>query len=169
MECGTHAFGLGDVARIAHNFGVKEGITTQPNLPFVRHPNSIAVLFTHISVQSTQLILWVPLVPFLFGNVHTTFCPQTRNWPRVAYDPVHFSKCILPSSGVGPVQLNMYTAVLQAASHSSFGKPLAWSIEQGLSTIVRFCYSAASFCSVVYGMVSRCVIPYSSNTFCTAS
>jgi len=73
MERGAHAFGFGHVvAQIAHNFWLKEDITTQHNLPFVRHPNSIAILFTHISDQSTQLTLLVPLVPFLFGNVHIT-------------------------------------------------------------------------------------------------
>ena len=73
------AFGLGDVvARIAHNVGL-ENITTQRNLPFVRHPNSIAVLFTYITDQSTQHTLWVPLVLFLFGNVHITFCAKNTN------------------------------------------------------------------------------------------
>ena len=70
----VHAFGLGAVvARIAHNFRLGD-ITTQHNLPFVRYPDSIAVLFTHITYQSTQHTLWFPLVPFLFGNVHITLC-----------------------------------------------------------------------------------------------
>ena len=46
---------------------------------------------------------------------------------------------------------------------------LAWTIERALSTTVRFSCSAAPFCSGAYGMVSRCVIPCSSITFCTAS
>jgi hypothetical protein len=73
-----HAFGLGAViARIANSFGL-EDIAIQHNLPFVRHPNSIAVLFTQITDQSTQHSLWVPLVPFLFRNVHITFCAKTH-------------------------------------------------------------------------------------------
>jgi len=70
------AFGLSDVVvRIAHNVGL-ENITTRRNLPFVRHPNSIAVIFTHITDQSTQHTRWVPLVPFLFRNVHIIFCAK---------------------------------------------------------------------------------------------
>ena len=71
-----HAFGLGNVvARIAHNFGLQD-ITTLRNLPFSRHPNSIAVLFTHINEQSTRHTLWIPLVPFLFRSVLVTFCAK---------------------------------------------------------------------------------------------
>jgi hypothetical protein len=78
-----HAFGLGDVfARIAHNFGL-EDITTQHDLPFARHPNSIAVLFTRVTDQSTQHTLWVPLVLFVWGCAKNT---QVTN------------RCILSSS-----------------------------------------------------------------------
>ena len=66
------------VARIAQNAWLKENFTAQHNLSFVRNPNSIAVLFTHISDQSTQRTLRVPPVPFLFGAVHMIFCPKIR-------------------------------------------------------------------------------------------
>ena len=122
-----------------------------------------------MSNQWTQRNLWIPLVHFLLVCVHITFCRQTRKWPRVAYDPVHSSKGIVTSTGVVPVQLSMHTAVLQASAHSSFGNPLAWSKERVLSTIVQFSCTAAPFCSEVYDMASRCVIPCSSSSFCTAS
>jgi hypothetical protein len=80
MKCGTHAFSSVDVAaRIAHSLGLKEDITIHRKLPLVRHSNSIAVLFTHMSDQSTRRTLWVPLVTFLFGEVHKTFCPESTH------------------------------------------------------------------------------------------
>jgi len=83
MECRAHAFGFGDVlARIEHNFWLKEDIMTQHNLPFIRYPNSIAILFTPISNQSTQPTRLVSLVPFLFGNVHITFCPKNMQMTK---------------------------------------------------------------------------------------
>jgi len=74
-----HDFGLGAVvARIAHNL-VLEDINTQDNLPLVMYQNSIAVIFTHITDQSTQHTLWVPFVPILFWNVHITFCAKNTS------------------------------------------------------------------------------------------
>ena len=125
-------------------------LKTQHNVPFIRHPNSIAVLSTHISDQSAQRTFWVPLVPFLFGNAHITFCPQNTQVNK---------SCITSSSQFQrhftfhwcrSVRMSIYTAVLQASAHSSFGSPLAWNIERALSTIVRFSCSAVLFCSGVW-------------------
>jgi len=99
MECGAPAFVFGNVvAQIAHNSWLKYDITTQHNLPFVRYPNSIAILFTRIWDLSTQTTLLAPLVSFLFDNLHITFCPKHASdkvlhkiqstVPKVSYLPL---------------------------------------------------------------------------------
>jgi hypothetical protein len=45
-------------------------------LSFFRYTNSIAILFTYVSDQSTQPTLLAPIVPFLIVDVHITFCPK---------------------------------------------------------------------------------------------
>jgi hypothetical protein len=101
-----------DVARILHNFSLRENIKTQHKFPVFKHPKSWAD-------QSTQRNLWVPLVSFLFGDVHIRFCHQNAKWLRVeyypvhnskgmlrdAYYPVHSSKGTLPSTDVGTLRL----------------------------------------------------------------
>jgi len=168
MECTAHAFGFGHVvAQIAH-FCLKEDITTQHNLPFVRYPNSTAILFTHISNQSTQPTLLVPLVPFLFGNVHITFCPQNTQVTKscIRSSPQFQRRLTFHWCRSSMVEY-VYCSI--TGFSPQFFRQSTW-VKHRTSTF----HNCGDFLALLYHsvreyMASQCVMPCSSNTFCTAS
>jgi hypothetical protein len=76
-------------------------------------------------------------VLFCLGMYTLYSAPRTHKWLRVAYYPVYISKGILPCIGLSTVRLSVYTEIVQASADRCFGNPRAWSIQEGLPTIMR--------------------------------